>query len=64
MIGVHAIVSSRAALNPSKPLQRQVVSQRKGVAHLLEEIWGADWLPLHIKLDPYNLCIVVEGKPS
>ncbi len=33
-------------------------------SYLLEEIWGADWLPLHIKLDPYNLGIVVEGKPS
>ena len=32
--------------------------------YLLEEIWGADWLPLHIKLDPNNLGIVVEGKPS
>ena len=39
--------------------QRQVVSQKKGVANLLEEILGADWLPLHIKLDPCNLGIVV-----
>ncbi len=38
----------------------------KDVAYLLEElpVWGADLLPLHIKLDPYHLSVVVEGKPS
>ncbi len=28
--------------------------------YLIEEIWGADWLSLNIKLDPYNFGIVVE----